>query len=785
VHGPSNVGFLSGVTAISSNYPYTLALKSDGTVWGWGGDGAGTLGDGVAGFITFTESSPVPVQVHGVGNVGFLTGVTAIAAGTNVAFALKSDGSVFGWGYNASGEIGDGTTTDSNVPVNIGFNLYVSPDGVIAASGSADSSVVLKADGTVWFMGSGLATVPTLISISDVSSVADAGSFSIALKTDGTVWTWTGLNLPSQLSGVSNVTAIAGGYFHGLALESDGTVWAWGANNYGQLGDGSTTFSATPVQVTGLTDVGVIATGTEQSYAIKSDGTVWAWGFNNGGQLGINTNVGPDTCGVAACAKTPVQVHAIADAGFLSGIKAVGGGDFGAVALTADGTVIAWGTNFFGSLGDGTNADSYVPVAVSAINIGNQIASIAVGSAHALALKTDGTVWAWGGNFFGALGDGTTTNRNAPVQTTGLTDVKVVASGFTHSLAIKSNGTLWAWGLNPDGELGDGTTTDRHTPVRIFFIAPAPTLSTTNNIVVLSREAVNTAATATIYFTLADTLSSQLTMTFDPAFTGMDVSGASASTPTTPGCMTNFVATGANTFTADKSGCTGPVIISGVTVVNPPTPGPYLVSWVNDDPGYAMVAIVDSDQVTVNAQVSPTITFDLDAGIAAGETAAPYVVALGALTTGAVNHSDHTGVNSIFAQLDTNATSGALVTVLSANAALKSASVPGDTIPNVVGTMANGTANYGICVNTVTAPAAATGVFNPAAPYNAGTCDPSGSTNAVKTLSTGTPTSILTSAGAPLTTGTAEILVNAAISTSTPAHSDYTDTLTFVATGTF
>jgi hypothetical protein len=301
----------------------------------------------------------------------------------------------------------------------------------------------------------------------------------------------------------------------------------------------------------------------------------------------------------------------------------------------------------------------------------------------------------------------------------------------------------------------------------------------------MSRLKIGTPADVTVSFNLSNTISTDLIVTFDGAFTNLDVTNAIASTPDAPNCISGITLTGANEITATKSNCTGAIVLSGITVTNPGTPGTYAVSWVNDSPGETIVAIVDDDQVTVSATVSPTITFDLNANNDNSADSAPYSVALGALTIGAVNHTDNSAIPGIWANLDTNATSGAIVTVLSANAALKSTSAPADTIPNSAGNMASGTANYGICVNTVTAPAAATGAFSATAPYNAGTCDPAGSTNAVKTLSTGTPTSILSSAGAPLTTGVAEILVNAAISTLTAAHSDYADVLTFVATGTF
>jgi hypothetical protein len=243
-------------------------------------------------------------------------------------------------------------------------------------------------------------------------------------------------------------------------------------------------------------------------------------------------------------------------------------------------------------------------------------------------------------------------------------------------------------------------------------------------------------------------------------------------------------------MTAEKSGCLAgqTVILTGGTVVNPATPGLYTINWTNDDPGYTIVAIVDSDQVTVSATISPSITFDLNTGLT-NAGGPPYAVPLGSLAVGTVKSSDNAAINSIWANLTTNATSGALVTVLNANGTgagggLRSVSVPTDTIPNSAATMASGVANYGLCVNDITSTAA--GTYQAAGPYAvAGTCAAGGTANDVEALSDTIPTSILDSAGAPITTGVAEIFVNASISTSTAAHSDYTDVLTFVATGTF
>ena len=202
-----------------------------------------------------------------------------------------------------------------------------------------------------------------------------------------------------------------------------------------------------------LTGVVQVAGGSAHSLALKSDGTVWAWGYNVNGQLGDANN--------GTSRNTPVQVLNLAGV-----VQIASGGIRHSLALKSDGTVWAWGWNIFGQLGDGTNTDRNVPAQVSGLT---DMVQIAGGQYHSLAVKSDGTVWSWGRNLDGQLGDGTDTNSNVPVQALGLTGVVQSAScGFGHSLALKSDGTVWAWGANSQGQVGDGTTAQRSTPVQVL-----------------------------------------------------------------------------------------------------------------------------------------------------------------------------------------------------------------------------------------------------------------------------------------------------------------------------
>jgi RHS repeat-associated protein len=296
-------------------------------------------------------------------------------------------------------------------------------------------------------------------------SLAAGDDHSLAVGSDGYVYAWgqnidgqlgngttTNADTPQKIDSLSSAVAVAAGSAHSLALKSDGTVWAWGSNQYGQLGNGSTTNSSTPVQVDDLSDVTAISAGAggSHSLALKSDGTVWAWGYNAYGQLGNGTKTSSDT---------PVQVSG------LSGVVAIAAGADHSLALKSDGTVWAWGFNNDGQLGNtSVSSTSSTPVQVSGLS---DVIAIASGGNTSLALKSDGTVWAWGQNNYGQVGNGTTTMQATPVQVSGLTGVTAIAEGGHHSIALKSNGTVWTWGYNYYGQLGNGTKTNATTPVQM------------------------------------------------------------------------------------------------------------------------------------------------------------------------------------------------------------------------------------------------------------------------------------------------------------------------------
>ncbi|HEY0101807.1 MAG TPA: S8 family serine peptidase, partial [Pyrinomonadaceae bacterium] len=365
-----------------------------------------------------------------VQDASVFAGVRAISAGGSSngghTLAVKSNGTVWAWGLNVAGQLGDGFNyLDSHMPVQV-----VGLSDVSAVDAGSDHSLALKRDGTIWAWGN--------------NSYGQGGAYS-QFNSNRT--------RPAQVSGLSGAfNALAAGNAHSLALRSDGTVWAWGSNASGQLGNGGTYAHAVyePVQVAGLTNVTAIAAGSAFSLAVKSDGTVWAWGANLSGVIGKSS----ETFSVGA----PVQVAGIND------VSSVSAGERHALALKRDGTVWAWGDNVDGNLGSGNISSTPTPRQVGGLS---NVKEINAGSAHSVVVKTDGTVWSWGRNSGGALGDGTMTTRFVPVQVGGLNGVTTVASGHDHSGALLADGTVRMWGGNIRGQLGDRTYVSRTTPTDV------------------------------------------------------------------------------------------------------------------------------------------------------------------------------------------------------------------------------------------------------------------------------------------------------------------------------
>ncbi|MCX4403976.1 chromosome condensation regulator RCC1 [Streptomyces sp. NBC_01764] len=267
-------------------------------------------------------------------------------------------------------------------------------------------------------------------------------------------------NTPGQVIGVArqDVKSVrTGGWTtndtsYTVALLKNGTLKSWGNNTYGQLGNGSTTAQRVPGAVVGLTGVRAMDVGCYHGVALRN-GRVWTWGRNNDGQLG--NGVPFPAAGELSSATTPVEVQSLDD------VKAVAAGCTFTMALRQDGTVWTWGTNVHGQLGNGTNTRANTPQQVQGLS---DVEAIDAGGWHALAVTKDHKVMSWGNNAEGELGVDNTTNSNKPVEVKHLASVARIFAGPYNTFALLADGTVKAWGYNNKGQLGDTTTTNRTTP---------------------------------------------------------------------------------------------------------------------------------------------------------------------------------------------------------------------------------------------------------------------------------------------------------------------------------
>jgi len=292
----------------------------------------------------------------------------------------------------------------------------------------------------------------------------DVGDYYMAsVRDNNTLWTWgdntygelgqndtTARSSPTQMGSLTTWKSVACGNNHTLALKTDGTLWAWGYNGNGELGQNNNTNYSSAVQIGSATNWSKISAGANHCLAIKEDGTLWAWGANTAGETGHLTGYGIGVNGIL----TPTQV------GSLTTWAEVSAGAYYSLAIKTDGTLWAWGDNQDGNLGTNNTTDYSSPVQSGAASNWKKVSTSlnGYGVYHVLGIKTDGTLWAWGNGDYGQIGDGDFIYYSSAVQIGTDTDWDDIAAGSGYSLAVKTNGTLWSWGYNEYGMLGDGSS---------------------------------------------------------------------------------------------------------------------------------------------------------------------------------------------------------------------------------------------------------------------------------------------------------------------------------------
>jgi alpha-tubulin suppressor-like RCC1 family protein len=360
------------------------------------------------------------------GTVDFVPAATAISANKNASYALLSDGTVRAWGWNESGELGNGTTTNSSLPVTVSNLTNVAS---LASGGGSEAyhMCALRKDKTAACWG-----------------MADAGQLGNGATPDIST-------LPVNVSTTQPLSSIGVGGSSTFALTTSGQGLAWGFNGYFNLNDGTSTSRNVPTLMTSSPAVFEQIASGEASILGRNGSTVYGWGDNSAGQLGTGA-----TSGYGFVTTT--------FGGGLWPVFVASGAGHSCVVLSPNGIVKCSGYNSDGQLGDGTTTNRSSPVAVSGLT---NVMTLAAGNRFTCALKNDKTVWCWGQNDYGQLGDDTFIDRLTPVQVVGLTDAITIAAGGYHMCAIRSDSTVACWGNNMFGSLGDGTTFNRPVPTKV------------------------------------------------------------------------------------------------------------------------------------------------------------------------------------------------------------------------------------------------------------------------------------------------------------------------------
>jgi alpha-tubulin suppressor-like RCC1 family protein len=432
-------GSITNFASVDAGAYHTCAVLADGTARCWGQGTFGQLGNG----STTGQLSPVGVLLSGTDRA------KAIDVGDYHSCALIVNGTVRCWGANTTGQLGNNTTTNSSMPV------------VVLSGGVAMTNVSSIAAGGA-FVGSS-------VEGTTCATLASGGARCWGYNGFGQLGNGTNTNQSQAVavSSISNVARVSVGADFACSLGATGTMTCWGDGSNGRLGTGTTASQTTPVAVSNLYASEGVTTmaGTYASECARfSNGRVRCWGYNNAGQLGIGTTV-----------STPYPELAVMQTNTtLTNLTSVAMTYTHACATRADGSVVCWGYNAYGQLGDASTANSTQAVTVAGLS--NAIA-VATGWNHSCALIADGTIKCWGYNGYGALGNGTTTDSFTPVTVSGISNAVAVSAQSYSTCATLGDGTAKCWGYNSYGNVGDMTTTSKTSPATVTGISNALSIS--------------------------------------------------------------------------------------------------------------------------------------------------------------------------------------------------------------------------------------------------------------------------------------------------------------------
>jgi alpha-tubulin suppressor-like RCC1 family protein len=509
-----------------------FVIKQDGSMWAWGRNDYGQLGSSGTGQLTSFQKA------------NWLTGTWALVTqGDNGnTLATKTDGTLWAWGLNANGVLGLGNTISYSSPVQVGaLTNWPTSDYRKLCCGN-NSTAIVKSDGTLWTFGYNTYGTLGQNNTNNYSSPVQVGSGTnwkyvssvnggfIAVKTDGTLWAWgynsqgqlalnntTNYSSPVQVGALNTWASVAPGYAGGFAIKTDGTLWGWGSNEKGLLGIGNTVAKSSPVQVGSDTNWSAAFVGNNDTYSktqilVKTNGTAYLTGHTyyyidvNGGtyrsspvQIGSLNNVAgalyANTYQTAGKSYEYVFGAMLTKTNSGANIAAIPTGNqnyacynyvaapipilfdtttkwktisvslYNGSSVKSDGTLWTWGYGGYGQNGLNNQLDQNSPVQVGALtnwkNVISQIQNCTI------AVRTDGTLWAWGRNAYGQLGLGNVVARSSPTQVGALTTWSKIAGISTTTLAVKTDGTLWAWGDNSNGVLGLNDVNPRSSPVQV------------------------------------------------------------------------------------------------------------------------------------------------------------------------------------------------------------------------------------------------------------------------------------------------------------------------------